>query len=116
MDGIPMTVRKVAATSGAWAKETPSPRRPVCSSFKIYVGNLPRRVEDSSLKQLFSQYGEVINAKVVYHHGRSWVFGFVTMATREARHLVPQQTGQSLLSLVGFPAICHHIPGDIMTS
>uniref|UniRef100_A0ACD5TZE7 Uncharacterized protein n=1 Tax=Avena sativa TaxID=4498 RepID=A0ACD5TZE7_AVESA len=88
MDGIPMTVIKAAATSDAQSEERPSPRRSMSSSFKLYVGNLPRKVDNSSLKQLFSAYGEVINAKVVYQHGReawrSWIFGFVTMATWEA--------------------------------
>ncbi|KAM0834638.1 hypothetical protein ACQ4PT_063463 [Festuca glaucescens] len=88
MDGRPMTVTKATATSGARVEERPSPRRSVSSSFKLYVGNLPRKMDNSSLKQLFSAYGEVINAKVVHQHGRepwrSWVFGFVTMATGEA--------------------------------
>ncbi|KAM0891772.1 hypothetical protein ACQ4PT_026157 [Festuca glaucescens] len=88
MDGRPMTVTKATATSGARVEERPSPRRSVSSSFKLYVGNLPRKMDNSSLKQLFSVYGEVINAKVVHQHGRepwrSWVFGFVTMVTGEA--------------------------------
>nr|XP_040260366.1 28 kDa ribonucleoprotein, chloroplastic-like isoform X1 [Aegilops tauschii subsp. strangulata]XP_040260367.1 28 kDa ribonucleoprotein, chloroplastic-like isoform X1 [Aegilops tauschii subsp. strangulata] len=88
MDGRPLTVYKTAATRGARTEETPSPHpsRPVSSSFKIYVDNLPWKVSNSNLKQLFSDYGEVVGAKVVYHHGRDAgrpPFGFVTLATRQ---------------------------------
>lgn len=48
---------------------------------KIYVGNLPYSVRDDSLKSLFSQYGEVVSARVVVYadSGRSKGFGFVEM-------------------------------------
>ncbi|KAK1698684.1 hypothetical protein QYE76_015381 [Lolium multiflorum] len=84
MDGRAMTVSKASATRVARTRteEGPSPRRSL-SSFKIYVANIPWRADSSSLKQLFSEYGEVINAKVVKHHGVR-AFGFVTMATPEA--------------------------------
>ncbi|CAM0909729.1 unnamed protein product [Alopecurus aequalis] len=82
-----VTVRKAAvAASGSGAEEeTPSP--PVSSSFKLYVCNLPWEVDSSELKQLFSGYGEVVHAKVLYNgrgaQRRSRGFGFVTMATQE---------------------------------
>jgi RNA recognition motif-containing protein len=82
MDGRPMTVNKASATRVARIDEEPSPRQSL-SSFKIYVANIPWKADNSSLKQLFSKYGEVINAKVVKYHGVR-VFGFVTMVTREA--------------------------------
>ena len=49
---------------------------------KIYVGNLPYSVDDNSLRDLFAQYGEVADAKVIsdFHSGRSKGFGFVTFA------------------------------------
>jgi RNA recognition motif-containing protein len=55
--------------------------------FKLYVANLPWDVDGSELKQLFSEYGEVVHAKVL-HKGRgarrrSQGFGFVTMATQQ---------------------------------
>ncbi|VAH81697.1 unnamed protein product [Triticum turgidum subsp. durum] len=88
MDGRPLTVYKTAATRGAQTEETPSPHpcRSESSSFKIYVDNLSWKVSNSNLKQLFSDYGEVVGAKVVYHRGREAgrsPFGFVTMATRQ---------------------------------
>jgi RNA recognition motif-containing protein len=48
---------------------------------KIYVGNLSWGVTDSTLEQLFSQYGAVSSAQVVMDRdtGRSRGFGFVEM-------------------------------------
>nr|XP_020176365.1 31 kDa ribonucleoprotein, chloroplastic-like [Aegilops tauschii subsp. strangulata] len=88
LDGRPMTVNRAAATSGARAEERPSPCRLVSSSFKLYVSNLPWEVDGPMLKQLFSGYGQVVAAKVLYHgrgsQRRSRGFGFVTMGTPEA--------------------------------
>jgi len=48
---------------------------------KLYVGNLPYSTNDESLKELFAQVGEVVEAKVITDKfsGRSKGFGFVTM-------------------------------------
>ena len=53
---------------------------------KIYVGNLPWRVTDAQLTQLFSAHGDVTDARVVTDRetGRSRGFAFVTMGTPEA--------------------------------
>ena len=47
----------------------------------IYVGNLPWKVDDKDLDELFSQYGEVSSAKVIKYKdsNRSKGFGFVEM-------------------------------------
>lgn len=49
---------------------------------KLFVGSLPWSVDDNKLKELFSQYGEVLKAEVVKDRetGRSRGFGFVEMA------------------------------------
>ncbi len=49
---------------------------------KMYVGNLPYGINDESLKQLFAEFGEVTDAKVIVDKfsNRSKGFGFVTMA------------------------------------
>jgi RNA recognition motif-containing protein len=106
MDGSrPTTVNKATATRVAQADEGPSLRRSV-SSFKIYVANIPWKVNSSSLKQLFSEYGEVISAKVIHHHGVR-VFGFVTMVTREASEraiwYLNNQVSQCIVWLVSLP-------------
>lgn len=48
---------------------------------KLYVGNLSYDTSDSSLQQLFEQYGTVVSAQVIMDRetGRSKGFGFVEM-------------------------------------
>jgi len=55
-------------------------------SSKIYVGNLPYSVTDSSLESNFAEFGNVTSAKVMMDRetGRSKGFGFVEMASAEA--------------------------------
>jgi RNA recognition motif-containing protein len=50
---------------------------------KLYVGNLPFSVNDSSLQSHFSAIGNVTSAKVITDRdtGRSKGFGFVEMST-----------------------------------
>ena len=47
----------------------------------IYVGNLPYRVNDDELREMFEQYGTVSSARVIMDRetGRSKGFGFVEM-------------------------------------
>ena len=54
-------------------------------SSKIYVGNLPYSVTDSSLESNFAEFGSVSSAKVMMDRdtGRSKGFGFVEMASAE---------------------------------
>lgn len=55
-------------------------------SSKIYVGNLPYSVTDTSLKSNFAEFGNVSSAKVMMDRdtGTSKGFGFVEMASPEA--------------------------------
>lgn len=50
-------------------------------STKLYVGNLPYTCDDQSLQDAFTQYGEVVSARVITDRasGRSKGFGFVEM-------------------------------------
>ncbi|WP_457321716.1 RNA recognition motif domain-containing protein [Roseateles sp. P5_E11] len=54
-------------------------------SNKIYVGNLPYSVTDSSLKSNFAEFGGVSSAKVMMDRetGSSKGFGFVEMASAD---------------------------------
>lgn len=54
-------------------------------STKIYVGNLPYSVTDSSLKSNFAEFGSVSSARVMMDRdtGTSKGFGFVEMASAE---------------------------------
>ena len=52
---------------------------------KLYVGNLPYKVNDNDLKQTFEAAGAVVSAMVIIDKmsKRSKGFGFVEMATDE---------------------------------
>ncbi|MFO7801295.1 MAG: RNA-binding protein [Desulfovermiculus sp.] len=55
-------------------------------SKKMYVGNLPFSSTEDDLRDLFSEYGEVKSANIIYDResGRSRGFGFVEMAEEGA--------------------------------
>ncbi|KAL8152816.1 hypothetical protein V2J09_010576 [Rumex salicifolius] len=55
------------------------------NSYRVHVGNLSWGVDDMSLKSLFSDHGNVVEAKVIYDResGRSRGFGFVTFNSAE---------------------------------
>jgi cold-inducible RNA-binding protein len=55
-------------------------------STNLYVGNLSFRTTDDDLVQLFSQYGQVVSAKVIIDRetNRPRGFGFVEMAEADA--------------------------------
>ena len=64
---------------------------------KLYVGNLPYSVTDSSLNQLFSQAGSVASAQVIIDRqsGRSKGFGFVEMSSdQEAASAIEKFNGK----------------------
>lgn len=51
----------------------------------IYVGNIPYRMRDNDLEELFAAYGEVTSARVIMDRetNRSKGFGFVEMANQD---------------------------------
>jgi len=53
---------------------------------KIYVGNLPFSVDQTKLKELFEQFGEIEEATIIADKfsGRSKGFGFVTFKEDES--------------------------------
>lgn len=66
---------------------------------KIYVGNLPFKVDDHELKKIFSKFGEVTEAKVITdkYTRRSKGFGFVTFANDEdAQSAVAEMNGKEV--------------------
>src|SRR5262249_36491681 len=65
----------------------------------IYVGNLPYNTSDQELAQLFSAFGEVVEATVVIDRStnQSKGFGFVQMADDEAaRNAIASLNGTML--------------------
>lgn len=64
---------------------------------KIFVGGLPWAVDNARLKEVFSEFGPVVDAIVVYEKetDRSRGFGFVTFSDPEdAERLIDQGTLQ----------------------
>jgi cold-inducible RNA-binding protein len=57
----------------------------VASNKKLYVGNLSHDLDNSELKNVFQQYGEVVSAQIIMDRdtGRSKGFGFVEMGSVE---------------------------------
>lgn len=53
---------------------------------KIFVGNLPWSIKTDQLRDLFAQFGEIVEAIVIEERrtGRSKGFGFVTFAAPES--------------------------------
>lgn len=53
-------------------------------SKKIYVGNLPYKADEESLKEAFSSFGEIMSVRIITDEtGRSKGFGFVEMSSDE---------------------------------
>lgn len=50
---------------------------------RLHVTNLPFKVRDNELKNMFAAYGTVLDAEIIYNERGSKGFGFVTMETSE---------------------------------
>jgi len=72
------------------------------SNKKLYVGNLNFSCVDEELHNLFSQYGNVISARVIKDRdtGRSKGFGFVEMEDADAQNAIQNLNGFSLAGRV----------------
>lgn len=66
---------------------------------KLFVGGLSWDTTDDSLKNFFSQIGNVVSARVITdkYSGRSKGFGFVEMSSeQDAEKAIQQLNGQNL--------------------
>jgi cold-inducible RNA-binding protein len=61
----------------------------------IYVGNLPYSASESEVEQLFAEHGEVLRCSLPIDRdsGRPRGFGFVEMATEDARKAIAALDG-----------------------
>lgn len=69
-------------------------------STKLYVGNLPYTCDDQSLQDAFTQFGEVVSARVITDRasGRSKGFGFVEMQdSSSANRAVEELNGRDFM-------------------
>lgn len=71
---------------------------------KLYVGNLPYSVSEDTLRDLFSEVGEVVDAVVIKHKddmghlaGKSKGFGFVEMSSSEEAQAAVEKFHESEL-------------------
>lgn len=67
-------------------------------SAKLFVGSLPYSTDDDKLKEVFSEVGEVISAKVIIDrdNGRSRGFGFVEMSEEDAKAAIEKLDGSKI--------------------
>ena len=64
----------------------------------IYVGNLPYTMDDTELRGVFEEYGQVESASVIKDKftGRSRGFGFVEMPDSEGNNAIEETNGRSV--------------------
>ena len=65
----------------------------------IYVGNLPRTTDEDTVRNLFQEYGEITEVKLLKDHysGELRGFGFVTMPSdEEAQNAIDGLNGTEL--------------------
>jgi RNA-binding proteins (RRM domain) len=62
----------------------------------LYVGNLPWVTREEDLAEAFSQYGEVMNSRIIRDRqtGRSRGFGFVEVAAEDAEAMIAALNGK----------------------
>ncbi len=62
---------------------------------KLFVGNLPWRLRDNDLVEMFSQHGHVVAANIVMDRdtGRSRGFGFVEMGDGDGQKAIEALNG-----------------------
>lgn len=66
---------------------------------KVFVGSLSWNTDEAGLRQAFSQFGEIVEARVISDRetGRSRGFGFVTFnSPEEAQKAIEEMNGRSL--------------------
>jgi RNA recognition motif-containing protein len=69
----------------------------VAQEKKLYVGNIPYSMDNDSLKEMFSQFGEVVLAQIIMDRdsGRSKGFGFVEFSdTKAAQAAIDEMNGK----------------------
>jgi RNA recognition motif-containing protein len=63
---------------------------------KLYVGNLLYTVNDTQLRDLFGQYGEIQELSIIMNRdtGQPKGFAFITFATQQAAEMALVQNGK----------------------
>ncbi|GIU68483.1 MAG: RNA-binding protein [Candidatus Pacearchaeota archaeon] len=69
-------------------------------SKRIYIGNLPWKIDKKELEKIFSVFGKIEDAIVIInrHTGKSKGFGFVTFSEdKDARKAIDEMNGKEVL-------------------
>lgn len=64
----------------------------------LYVGNIPWSTKETDLEQFFSQYGEVVECRIITERatGRSRGYGFVEVTDDDIDDLLEKTNGAEL--------------------
>lgn len=65
---------------------------------KLYVGNLPYSVDETQLRGIFYQYGEISELALIMDRdtGRPKGFGFITFANQQSAEKALEQNGKDM--------------------
>jgi RNA recognition motif-containing protein len=65
---------------------------------KLFIGSLPWSINNDSLRELFSSYGEITEAIIITDRetGRSKGFGFVTFTTEDSAQKALEMDGKEI--------------------
>lgn len=76
-----------------------SPQQSQMATTTLYVGNLPYKANESNVKSLFSQYGEVFAVRLMKDKrtGKRRGFGFVVMPEADAQKATTQLNESSYM-------------------
>ncbi|TMW97287.1 hypothetical protein EJD97_005859 [Solanum chilense] len=95
-------LRQSISTGNAVSANSPTPamlNAIRCMSSKLFVGGLSWGTDDQSLKEAFTSFGDVVDAKVIIDRdsGRSRGFGFVNFSDEDcAKEAMNAMDGQQL--------------------
>lgn len=70
--------------------DSESDSEPKASTKTLYVGNLPYKANESHVRELFSEHGEVFAVRLMKDKrtGKRRGFGFVVMASNDVNHAI----------------------------
>lgn len=70
--------------------DSKSDSEPKASTKTLYVGNLPYKANESHVRELFSEHGEVFAVRLMKDKrtGKRRGFGFVVMASNDVNHAI----------------------------
>ncbi|MEZ8987063.1 RNA recognition motif domain-containing protein [Vibrio cyclitrophicus] len=72
--------------------DSKSDSEPKASTKTLYVGNLPYKANESHVRELFSEHGEVFAVRLMKDKrtGKRRGFGFVVMASNDVNHAISE--------------------------